>query len=237
MPDRWSREGLLAVPPEEFGVAAFAVLLHALARVDRPVVGLPTGRTPVALYEEMQRESFVFPEGSRLFAIDEYCWREPHPGTNAAFFARHLPGVPIRVPRHDAPHPDAEIAEFCRAVADAGGLDVAVVGIGADGHIAFNEPGSTTDSPCRVTLLAEPTRAQIAGDWQPQPTHGMTLGLAELLRARRIVLLASGESKAAILATALDGPVTPDVPASFLQGHPALTVVCDSAAASQLRPC
>jgi glucosamine-6-phosphate deaminase len=233
--ERWSREGLLAVPPEEFGVAAFAVLLHALARFEHPVIGLPTGRTPVALYEEMHRESFVFPEGSRLFAIDEYCWPAPHPGTNAAFFARYLPGVSIRVPQHNAQDPAAEIATFCHAVRDAGGLDIAIVGIGADGHIAFDEPGSTRDSPCRVVELTEATRAQVTDHWDPAPTHGMTLGMDELLRARRVVLLASGASKAGILAAALEGPLTPDLPASFLQEHPSLTVVCDAAAASKLR--
>jgi glucosamine-6-phosphate deaminase len=238
LPESHSHQGLLAVAGDEFGAAALAVFRHALAGIEQPVIGLPTGRTPVALYQEMAREGFVFPEGSRLFAIDEYCSVQPHPGTNTAFFQQYLPSPPyppIRVPAHDAANPEAEIAQLSAELAAAGGFDVAVLGIGMNGHIAFNEPGSSPQSPGRVVALAPATRSQVANEWHPAPTHGLTIGMAELLSARRVILLARGAAKADILAAALDGPVTSDVPASFLQNHRALTVVCDLLAGSHLR--
>jgi glucosamine-6-phosphate deaminase len=231
-------QGLLVVPPEQFGAAALAAFRHALAHLEEPVIGFPTGRTPVALYDEMAVEAFVFPEGARLFAIDEYCSREPNPGTNASFFAQHLPSPPyprIQVPKHDPADPEAEIAHFANQITSAGGFSVAVLGIGMNGHIAFNEPGSEADSNARIVRLAESTRDQVAHEWDPAPVLGMTVGMADLLSAERLLLLVNGPAKAKILAAALEGPVTADVPASLLQGHPALTVVCDSAAAALLR--
>ena len=226
------------VPPEKFGAAALAAFSHVLAHLEQPVIGLPTGRTPIALYEEMARECFVFPEGARLFAIDEYCSPEPNEGTNAAFFARHLPSPPhpaVRVPRHDATDPAAEIAAFSKEIEQVGGFDVAVLGIGINGHIAFNEPGSNTNSRGRTVVLTDSTRAQVADVWIEPPTLGMTVGMADVLSAQRLLLLASGAAKARILAAALNGLARPDVPASLLQNHPALTVVCDSAAAALLQ--
>lgn len=238
MPESAPHQGLLIVPTEQFGAAALATFRHALAHLDEPVIGLPTGHTPIALYEEMALEAFAFPENSRLFAIDEYCSTQAHPGTNASFFARHLPSPPyppIRVPRCDADDPDAEIAAFCSDIAAAGGFDLAVVGIGRNGHLAFDEPGSDAESPGRAVVLAQLTRDQVVGEWDPAPTQGMTVGMTDLLSARRLVLLATGAAKAHILSAALEGPVTSDVPASFLQRHPALTVVCDRAAAVLLK--
>lgn len=238
MLERWPRERLVVVPSEEFGPAALDVFREALRGTEAPVIGLPTGRTPVPLYEQMTREGFSFADQAQLFAVDEYCSREPHPGTNAAFFARYLPeqAYPaVRVPRYDAEHPESEIIQFCREIVAAGGLDLAVLGIGTNGHLAFNEPGSSALCPCRVVELAASTRAQVADAWEPAPSHGMTVGMAELLSARRIVLFANGASKAAIVAAALDGPVTPDLPASLLQPHAAVTVVCDVDAAALLR--
>ena len=231
-------QGLLVVPPPEFGPAALAAFKHALAHLEEPVIGLPTGRTPIGLYKEMARERFAFPEGTRLFAIDEYCSPEPNDGTNAAFFARHLPSPPyppVRVPRHDASDPAAEIAAFSQAIEQMGGFDVAVLGIGINGHIAFNEPGSSANTPGRTVVLTDSTRNQVVEEWGEPPTRGMTVGMAAVLSAQRLVLLASGAAKARILAAALKGPATPDVPASLLQNHPALTVVCDSAAAALLQ--
>jgi glucosamine-6-phosphate deaminase len=186
----------------------------------------------------MALEGFAFPENTRLFALDEYCSPEPHPGTNAAFFATHMPSPPfpqVRVPKHHAPDPDAGIAQFSHEIAAAGGFDVAVLGIGMNGHIAFNEPGSSAESSGRTVVLAPPTRAQVASEWDPAPTCGMTVGMKDLLAARRLLRLAIGTAKAQILAAAIEGPVTSDVPASLLQNHPALTIICDSAAGSYLR--
>ncbi len=229
---------VVSVPAEEFGAAALEELRIALMGDRKPVIGIPTGRTPIPLYAEMNRQRFAFPKEVQLFAIDEYCSATSHPGTNHAFFGQWLPRPTfpaVSLPRHDATDADAEVAQYCESIRVAGGLTIAVVGIGANGHVAFNEPGSTELSPCRVVRLADTTRAQVADHWQPTPTQGMTLGMDELLRARQVILLASGLGKAAILSAALTGPETPTVPASFLRRHPGLSIVCDRSAASGLR--
>ena len=229
---------LIVADAGEFGGAALAALCQAIAGLEAPVIGLPTGQTPVPLYREMALQSFAFLPRTQLFAIDEYCTNDPQPGTNAAFFGRHLPTPgypPTRIPRHDAADPNVEITEFCREIVVLGGFDVAVLGIGTNGHIAFNEPGSDGTSVCRVVTLSPDTRAQVSGEWDSAPTHGMTVGMAQILAARRLILLARGEAKSAILAAALEGPVSADVPASLLQNHPALTVVCDSGSCSRFR--
>ena len=111
-----------------------------------------------------------------------------------------------------------------------------VLGIGINGHLAFNEPGSAADSPARLVRLEAATRLSAeAAFGQEPPAEGLTLGLGELLAARRVVLLASGERKAAIVARALSGAVDAACPASFLQLHRAVTVVLDSAAAGILQ--
>ena len=238
MAEQESHPTLIVADAGEFGGAALAALCQAIAGLEAPVIGLPTGQTPVPLYREMALQSFVFPPRTQLFAIDEYCTNDSQPGTNAAFFRRHLPtpgNPPTRTPRHDAANPDIEIAGFCREIAAAGGFDVAVLGIGMNGHIAFNEPGSGPTSACRVVTLSPETRVQVSREWDTAPTSGMTVGLAQILAARRLILLARGEAKSAILAAALEGPVSADVPASLLQNHPALTVVCDSGSSSRFR--
>ena len=227
---------LIVVPSMAFAGAAVAALSGALARIERPCLGLPTGSTPVPLLEALSASRFRFPAGTRAFAVDEYCWPEmAHPGTNASFFRRYWrsgEGVPeVMVPRGDAADPEAEIQAYCRMLSECGGLDVVLLGIGMNGHIAFNEPGSERDSICRVVPLAEQTRRSAAADWNGEPpTHGMTIGVREIMAARHVILLATGAAKRQVLRDALSGPVTSDLPASILQEHQALTVVCDSEA-------
>jgi len=228
---------LVTVPAGEFGGAALAVLAELLTEFTQPVVALPTGMTPVPVYEEMVRQGFAFPAGAKLFALDEYCYPEPHPSTNAAYFRGHLPSVAssIVLPGAHAADASAEIDGVCQALHAAGGLDVAVVGIGANGHLGFNEPGSSATSPCRAVDLTAATQAQVSGHWRPPPTRGMTLGMDEILSASKVLLLARGAAKAAILAAAFEGDEGADVPASWLQRHKNLTVVCDAEAAAGLR--
>lgn len=225
------------VPPAEFAAAAVAAFLDALRGLSAPVLGLPTGRTMEPMYEHLRRCTFPV-QPADAFAIDEYCWADAaHPGLNAAFFARMVVDGPlpvVHVPRADAIDPAAAIGAHCQAIDACGGLDLVVLGIGENGHIAFNEPGSAEDAPCRVVRLAAATRAQLADSWAESPSFGMTIGMMEILAAKRVVLLANGVSKQAVLAAALRGPRTAALPASLLQGHPNLRVVVDHDAAGQL---
>jgi glucosamine-6-phosphate deaminase len=223
---------LIVVPSEEFARAASGALDQALNQVGHPRLGLPTGSTPIPLYRWLGQTRFHMPPGARCFAVDEYVTPHIHAaGTNASFFHRHwsthLP--PVAMPCADAPDPEAEIAAYCRLIAAEGGLNIVLLGIGRNGHLAFNEPGSRPDSGCRVVPLREETRAAAAGGWPEEPPSlGVTVGMREILAARHVVLLATGVDKRRVLTDALHGPVTSDLPASFLQEHPALTVVCDN---------
>ena len=132
---------------------------------------------------------------------------------------------------------DAAAAGYEQAIAGAGGIDLALLGIGGNGHIAFNEPGSPFTSRTRVVALAADTRAAAAasfGGIDAVPTDALTIGVATIRAARQCVLLAHGAGKAAIVARALEGPIGPDVPASALRLHPNATVILDAAAASRL---
>lgn len=220
---------MITVAPEAF--AGRVVELIRAAAAAPLTLGLSTGRTPVPVYAALAAAGVVFAPGSFLFAPDEYVAPDPsHPGTNASFFARHWPAPPlppVAVPRCDTADADAEMQRFCAEIDRRGGIDLLLLGIGENGHICFNEPGTPPDAPCRAALLTEQTRAQARSLWQEPPAHGMTLGIPQIMAARHAVLLATGEAKRAVLTAALRGPVGAEVPASYLQRHPRLTVITD----------
>lgn len=230
--------------PETLAVAAADLVASVVRARPDAVIGLPSGETPLGLYRELARRvqgRELDLSGVTAFAVDEfYGVPAGSPGTNAAYFASHL-AFPLRalhVPRSDAPDPDGECARFSALLRELGPPDLTVLGIGTNGHIAFNEPGAAFDSRVRLVSLTEESRrahADAFGRIDRVPRAGLTIGIADILEARRVMLLASGSAKAAILARALRGPETPDVPASALRRHPALTVIADRAAAAALQ--
>jgi glucosamine-6-phosphate deaminase len=132
----------------------------------------------------------------------------------------------------------AEAARYEAVIEAAGGIDLQLLGIGANGHIGFNEPGSDFSSRSREIELDEATRLANAGDFPGRavPECAITMGIATILEARRIVLLATGREKAAAIAAAIEGPLTTDCPASALRLHRDVHVICDEAAAGKLTP-
>ncbi len=223
-----------------------ADLLRAL---DAPTAVLPTGNTPLGMYEELiaAREAGRLDLSRlRLFQLDEYAgiarddWRSFDGWLRRAFLDRA--GVaPGAVTRFDpeAPDPVAEASRMERAIAAAGGIDLLVVGLGLNGHVGFNEPGSPPDSPTRLVDLAPESLRSNAAYWGDEglvPRRAYTLGLGTLSKARQSLLLVSGGAKAEILAATLDGPVTPEVPATFLRDRPGVTVIADRAALAVARP-
>jgi glucosamine-6-phosphate deaminase len=209
------------------------------------VIALPSGTTPIRLYDELARR--VAGEHADLsgvvgFAIDElFGVPTDHPASNASYFQRppidRIGFAAMHVMDGETVDAKAACGRFTALIADAGGLDLAVLGIGVNGHLAFDEPGSPFDSRARRVRLERSTREQYVeafGSIEATPEFGMTLGLADLMAARRILLLASGPSKARAVADALDGPETEDVPASVLQRHSDVTVLLDSDAAGLL---
>ncbi|MHB8685480.1 MAG: 6-phosphogluconolactonase [Dehalococcoidia bacterium] len=223
--------------------AADMICAAVRAKADA-VLGLPTGTTPIATYRELQRRSEArAADLSRVmvYAIDEFAGvPRSAPGTNSMFYRTHL-RLPVRalhIPNPDAHDPDAHIRAFAGAIRRAGGFDLCVLGVGTNGHIAFNEPGAARESRARVVELTESSRGAYAaafGGIDQVPERGMTLGVADLLEARAILVLASGAGKAAIVRHAVEGPMTAAVPASWLQGHGDCTWVVDAAAARALR--
>ena len=141
--------------------------------------------------------------------------------------------IPSSLPSNAA----EECARYEAAIREMGGLDLAVLGIGTNGHIAFNEPGTPWGNVTYVAELASETRQLVAhafGGLAHTPLQGISMGISTIMHARSIVLIASGHEKAGILANALLGPVAPIIPASVIQLHPHLTVIVDEAAASEL---
>lgn len=212
------------------------------------VIALPTGSTPLGLFRELGRRiraDQVDFSRVRFFCLDEYLGvdaDDPNSLTGwlfREFFdpARITPAQVHIVPSQAA-DAETQAAAYEADLASAGGLDLAVLGIGGNGHIAFNEPGSPADSRTRVIDLTPESQAQAAAYWEgtfPAPAQAMTIGVATLLEARAIVLIATGDGKAGILDQALRGPISVDVPASLLRTKPEkLTVIIDEAAAQDL---
>lgn len=226
-----------------FADASADAFLTLLGGLEDPAVGLATGNSPIPTYDELRQRVYAGRAelaSVRPFAIDEYVGPHSHHCSNHSFFERYwapIPGVqPVNEFDAGAPSLHSEASRFAAELEAAGGLDVVVLGIGMNGHLAFNEPGSQRDSVARVVELHAATRESASVCWAPDvPTHGLTLGLKELLAARRVLLLANGRKKAEIVRQALHGPVDAACPASFLQEHPGVTVVLDEAAARLLR--
>lgn len=225
------------------GVAAADAICALLREMPDAVIGIPTGVTPLGTYDELTRRAGAGScalEGARAFAIDEFAGvPAATPGTNAGYYASFLPPSlqRVRVPDAGAADPRAEIERFAAELRDAGGFDLAVLGVGTNGHVAFNEPGSARDSRARVVELAPSSReahADAFGGIARVPDHGMTLGIADLLEARALLVLASGAAKADVMRRAISATPNARVPASWLRAHSACTWIIDQAAAAQL---
>ena len=210
------------------------------------VLGLATGSTPLPVYEALRtRLSGVDVSQVRGFALDEYVGLDPaHPESYRSVITREvveplgLDAARVRVPNGASDGVEHAGADYDAAIAAAGGVDLQILGIGTDGHLGFNEPGSSFASRTRVKTLTEQTRADNARFFDSiddVPMHCVTQGLGTILEARHLVLLAFGEGKAEAVAGAVEGPLSAILPGSAIQLHPHATVVVDEAAASKLK--
>jgi glucosamine-6-phosphate deaminase len=239
----------IEVVPSDDVVARRAadIVAETLAANPTARISLPTGSTPLKMYQELvarSQHSEIDLSRMELYLLDEYLGQSID---DEASLTNWLKGVfldPAGLHEHvhfipsTADDPDAAAAAYDRALTEAGGLDLAILGLGPNGHIAFNEPGSAADSRTRVLDLTEESRNQSAAYWDGKetiPTQAMTMGVATLLEARRLVLIVTGASKAEILRDALEGPMTADVPASWLRlAADRLEVIVDEPAAALL---
>jgi len=213
------------------------------------VLGLATGSTPIFVYQELariHREEKLSFRNVITFNLDEYYpISHQHAKSYHRFMREHLfdhldiPESQIHIPDGSIPRGDvlAACQRFERQIAEAGGIDLQILGIGRTGHIGFNEPGSSRRSATRLIHLDRLTRLDAIKDFQSEelvPRTAVTMGVKTILQARRIVIMAFGEHKAAIVARAVEGEVTAEVTATYLQDHENCLMVLDQAAASQL---
>lgn len=213
------------------------------------VLGLATGSSPLAVYDELARryaeEGLSFAH-ARAFMLDEYVGLPAdHPERYRNVIEKEIASRvdfadgAVQGPDGLATDVPAACAAYEQAIADAGGVDLQILGIGTDGHVAFNEPGSSLASRTRIKTLTRQTREDNArffgGDVDQVPTHCLTQGLATIMAARHLVLLATGRGKAEAVHQLAEGPVSAMWPATVLQHHPHVTVLVDDAAASRLQ--
>ncbi len=230
------------------GELAARSIVQLIRSTPDAVLGLATGSTPLPLYRALA--ATVASEGVdvsqvRGFALDEYVGLPAgHPESYRSVITREvveplgLDPQRIHVPNGSLDGIEHAGADYERAIVAAGGVDVQILGIGTDGHLGFNEPGSSFASLTRVKTLTEQTRrdnARFFASESDVPVHCITQGLGTILRARHLILLAFGAGKADAVAGAVEGPVSASNPGSAIQLHPHATVLVDGPAASGLR--
>ena len=210
-------------------------------------LGLATGTTPQALYAELvRRNQLGHLSFSRIetFNLDEYLGIGPehprsfHRAMRDALFAHvDIDPVNTHLPAGDSANPAAEAADYEALIKTRGGIDLQILGIGRNGHVGFNEPGSSLGSRTRVKTLSHATLRdnQLGKAGFEAPVMAITMGIGTILEAKALLVLATGAAKAAAVAAALEGPLAASCPASAIQLHPDATVVLDQAAATDLR--
>jgi glucosamine-6-phosphate deaminase len=223
-------------------------VLESIVAEPALVLGLPTGRTPLGLYRELRERSGgdrIDWSQVRTFNLDEFAGiGRDDPNSYRAFMHAelfdHVSIDPANIGFLDGAAPD--LKEECRrydeAIAAAGGIDLQILGIGANGHIGFNEPA---DGLCAFTHISELEREsreanaqRFGGDWRRVPERALSMGMSTILNARHIVLMATGEEKADAVHGMIEGLITTRLPASILQVHPRVTVMLDPGAARNL---
>ena len=240
---------IVIVPDAAAGGELIATAIaDLLTRKPDALLGVATGSTPLPIYEALAakvRGTDLDVSRARICQLDEYVGLpKGHPESYRSVVLREVV-EPLGLTESSFMGPDGsadDISAAClaydRALAEAGGVDLQLLGIGTDGHIGFNEPCSSLASRTRIKTLTEQTRVDNARFFDSQdevPHHVITQGIGTILEARHLVLLATGEGKADAVAATVEGPLSALVPASALQLHPHATVVVDEAAASGLK--
>ena len=233
---------------EEMSRAAAHAVADVLNAKPNAVLGMATGSTPLGLYRELVRlhkeEGLDFSQVT-AFNLDEYVGLSPtneqsyHYFMHENFFKSvNIPAQNIYIPSGTTNNYQAFCEWYEHRIQECGGIDVQILGVGSDGHIAFNEPGSSLMSRTRLKTLAKSTiddNARFFKKREDVPIYAITMGVGTILEAKELVLLASGKSKAEAVAEAVEGPVTSMITASALQLHPSSFVFVDDEAASKLK--
>jgi glucosamine-6-phosphate deaminase len=233
---------------KQIGKLAADAIGELVRRKPDAVLGLATGSSPLPIYDELaarhERDGLDFSR-ARGFALDEYVGLPAgHPQSYREVIRREFTNR-VNIARENVHGPDGtatDIPAACHAyeeaITAAGGIDLQLLGVGSDGHIGFNEPGSSFASRTRIKSLIEQTRrdnARFFNSLAEVPHHVLTQGLGTIMEARHVILVATGAQKAQAVREFVEGPVAAVCPASVLQFHPHATVLLDEAAASALK--
>jgi len=235
---------------EEMSKEAARIVAELVRKKPDAVIGFATGSTPLGLYKElirMHREDGLDFSKITTFNLDEYVGLSPtHPQSYHYFMwenlFKHINVDPRNVHIPDGMVDEDDIDVHCewyeKRIKEVGGIDLQILGIGANGHIAFNEPGSSLGSRTRIKTLTEETRKDNArffnNNIDEVPRYAITMGIGTIMEARALLLLASGKSKADAIRMTVEGPITAMVPATIVQMHRRATLVLDKEAASKL---
>jgi glucosamine-6-phosphate deaminase len=233
---------------EEMSAVAAQEVARLLNTKPNAVLGMATGSTPLGLYQELVRlhreEGLDFSQVT-TFNLDEYVGLRPdHPQSYHYFmhenFFQHVnvPKQNIYIPSGNTSNYRAFCSWYEQRIEECGGIDLQILGIGSDGHVAFNEPGSSLSSRTRLKTLAKQTiddNARFFERREDVPVYAITMGVGTILEADQLILLANGKNKADAVAKGVEGPVTSMVTASALQLHPSAKVFLDDEAASCLQ--
>ncbi len=241
-------EVIIKATADEASLEAAQIFARQIREKPTIVLGLATGSTPLQFYRElvaMHRNGAIDFSKVTTFNLDEYVGLDAdHPQSYAHFMRENLfskinvPAAAIRIPSGVAPDLPRHCEQYEKAIRDAGGIDLQLLGLGSDGHIGFNEPSSSLASRTRLKTLTERTiadNARFFSSLDDVPRHVITMGVGTIIEARHCVVLAFGEKKAEACAATIEGPITASVPASILQMHPRCTLLLDEAAAAKLR--
>ncbi len=239
----------VAEASKEVGRQIAEAIIRTQKKRKHCVLGLATGSSPIGVYNELirlHREEGLSFRNVITFNLDEYYPMDPDSLQSYHRFMREYLFDHIDIPKKNIHIPDGRVKkedvyrycqEYDRKIEKAGGIDIQLLGIGRTGHIGFNEPGSPVNSGTRVVTLDHITRMDAASDFYGEanvPQNAITMGIGNILGARKIILIAWGENKAEIIRKAVEGEVTINVPTSFLQQHPDATIYLDKAAAARL---
>jgi glucosamine-6-phosphate deaminase len=213
------------------------LIIAQLLQNPRTVLGLATGGTPLGVYQRLREQAKSLFAQVTTFNLDEYIGISPrHPNSYSTYMRQELfdaAGIPEQstfLPDGMADDAQSACRQYERLILEHGGIDLQLLGIGTNGHIGFNEPGTPFDSETRKVKLKEETRLANRRYFQrleDVPTHAITMGIGTILRSKKIVLLASGASKREALRSLLSGESTLDIPATSLQSHDCVTIIAD----------
>lgn len=221
------------------------MFIDIMTNNDAPTLGLATGSSPVGVYQELikaNQEGIIDFSNTTTFNLDEYCGIDRnHEQSYWTFMHQNLFNhVNINENNINLPEASGDLDQACSEYNNKlnnANIDIQILGIGSNGHIAFNEPGTSFESTVHKVELDEKTRqdnARFFKSIDEVPTHAITMGLSNIMQAKKIVLIATGENKADAIKGMIEGEKTTSLPASILQDHPDVTILLDEEAASKL---